>query len=75
MRSRARPLWMVPEPAVPDYEPKIIRILCPNLLCRRVLAVPANARGKLVRCRGCGITVSIPQQGKEGDGRDKETAA
>lgn len=39
---------------------KIIRIRCPNLGCQRVLGVPADARGKLVRCRGCGMTIRIP---------------
>ena len=41
---------------------KIIRIKCPNLACQRILAVPPHARGKLVRCRSCGATVSIPQK-------------
>ena len=39
---------------------KTIRIMCPNLACQRILAVPANARGKLVRCRTCGMTIRIP---------------
>lgn len=38
----------------------VIRIMCPNLACKRVLAVPGHARGKLVRCRGCGINIKIP---------------
>lgn len=41
-------------------DPKVIRILCPNLGCRRVLAVPDHARGKIVRCRECGTNVRIP---------------
>lgn len=40
---------------------KVIRIMCPDLSCQRVLAVPASARGKLVRCRRCGMTIRIPQ--------------
>jgi ribosomal protein S27E len=44
----------------------IIRIICPNRECDRVLAVPSNARGKLVRCRGCGANIRIPQR-KEKD--------
>lgn len=39
---------------------KTIRIMCPNLACQRILAVPVHARGKLVRCRSCGITIRIP---------------
>lgn len=38
----------------------VIRIMCPNLTCKRILAVPTVARGKLVRCRGCGINLRIP---------------
>lgn len=40
---------------------RVIRIKCPNLTCQRVLAVPVHARGKLVRCRSCGMTIRIPQ--------------
>ncbi len=39
---------------------EVIRIMCPNLGCQRVLAVPGSARGKLVRCRGCGSNIRIP---------------
>jgi hypothetical protein len=38
----------------------VIRIMCPNLGCKRILAVPSHARGKLVRCKSCGMTVRIP---------------
>ena len=38
-----------------------IRIMCPNLACRRVLGVPPHARGKTVRCRECGTNVRIPE--------------
>jgi hypothetical protein len=37
-----------------------VRIMCPNLMCQRILAVPTTARGKLVRCRGCGANIRIP---------------
>ncbi len=37
-----------------------VRIMCPNLACRRVLAVPESARGKTVRCKNCGTAVTIP---------------
>lgn len=40
---------------------QVIRIMCPNLGCQRVLAVPSNARGKVVRCKGCGTNIRIPQ--------------
>jgi RNase P subunit RPR2 len=38
----------------------VIRIMCPQLNCQRVLAVPVTARGKLVRCRSCGTNIRIP---------------
>ncbi len=37
-----------------------LRIMCPNLACRKVLAVPQTARGKTVRCRGCSTSIRIP---------------
>ena len=43
-------------------EPGIIRIMCPNLKCRSILGVPAEARGKLVRCRKCGTNIEIPHR-------------
>jgi len=45
---------------------EVIRIMCPNLSCQRVLAVPSSARGKLVRCRGCGSNIRIPATRGEG---------
>ncbi|MEE9131579.1 MAG: hypothetical protein V3T84_16310 [Phycisphaerales bacterium] len=42
-------------------EERIIRIMCPNLVCLSVLSVPERARGKLVRCGGCGVNIRIPQ--------------
>jgi len=38
-----------------------IRIMCPNLVCRKVLAVPTSARGKVVRCRNCGTNIRVPE--------------
>jgi len=37
-----------------------IRIMCPNLRCRTLLAVPITARGKNVRCRLCGTRIQVP---------------
>ncbi|MCH8269727.1 MAG: hypothetical protein IH985_00755 [Planctomycetes bacterium] len=56
-----------------------IRIMCPNLTCRKVLAVPVSARGKTVRCRGCGISIRIPEPaaspepGESEDSQDEES--
>lgn len=38
----------------------VVRLICPNLKCRKILSVPGTARGKKVRCRGCGMRVQIP---------------
>jgi len=40
--------------------PSSIRIMCPNLVCRKVLAVPHSCRGKTVRCRACGTNIRVP---------------
>lgn len=39
-----------------------IRIMCPSLVCRKVLAVPSTARGKNVKCRACGTIIRIPEK-------------
>lgn len=39
-----------------------LRIMCPKLTCRRVLAVPQKARGKTVRCRYCSTNIRIPME-------------
>ncbi len=52
-----------------------IRVMCPNLVCRKILAVPASARGKTVRCRGCGTNIRIPvkdQPGKQQAGNKQQ---
>lgn len=41
-----------------------VRIMCPNLTCRKVLAVPPVARGKTVRCRACGTNIRVPEAKK-----------
>ena len=40
----------------------VVRLICPNLKCRKILSVPESARGKKVRCRGCGMRVQIPDK-------------
>lgn len=39
-----------------------VRIMCPNLTCRKILAVPVSARGKTVRCRGCATNIRVPDK-------------
>ena len=38
----------------------VIRLICPNLKCRKVLTVPVVTRGKTVRCRSCGMKITVP---------------
>lgn len=40
-----------------------VRIMCPNLTCRKILAVPKSARGRTVRCRSCGTSIKVPAEG------------
>lgn len=42
----------------------IIRLICPNLKCRKILTVPASTRGKTVRCRMCGMRIQVPNQAR-----------
>ena len=44
----------------PVIDNSLIRIMCPNLSCQRILVVPEGARGKVVRCSMCGMNVRIP---------------
>gem|GEM_PF-548670 len=37
-----------------------VRIMCPNLVCRKVLAVPESLRNKTVRCKNCGTNIKVP---------------
>jgi len=37
-----------------------VRIMCPNLSCRKLLAVPESARSKTVRCKSCHTAIRVP---------------
>ncbi len=51
----------MPEVNAP-VQPKVIRIMCPNLKCRSILVVPDTARGKNVKCSNCSSLFRIPAQ-------------
>lgn len=36
------------------------RVKCPNLECQRLLSVPNQARGQLVRCLHCASHLKVP---------------
>lgn len=52
-----------------------IRIMCPNLQCRKVLAVPTSARGKTVRCKACGIALRVPPKKSDEEGSSPRKSA
>ena len=37
-----------------------VTLMCPNLRCRKILAVPNTTRGKRVRCAYCGTVMMVP---------------
>ncbi len=53
----------------------LIRIMCPNLSCPRILVVPEGARGKVVRCSMCGMNIRIPASKQDDAVARKEGAA
>lgn len=38
-----------------------IRVMCPSLVCRKVLVFPKSVRGKTVCCRSCETRFQVPQ--------------
>lgn len=37
-----------------------VRVMCPNLRCRKVLVIPDDARGRIVKCAHCNTTMRVP---------------
>ena len=37
-----------------------VQLLCPNLKCRKILSVPHDVRGKLVKCQYCQTMLRVP---------------
>jgi LSD1 subclass zinc finger protein len=42
-----------------------VQLLCPNLKCRKILSVPTEARGKLVKCQYCQTMLRVPEPKSE----------
>ena len=38
-----------------------IQLICPNLRCRKVLAVPEEVRGRIVKCQHCSTMLRVPK--------------
>lgn len=37
-----------------------VQVICPNLRCRKLLSVPEEVRGKMVRCQHCQTPLRVP---------------
>ena len=37
-----------------------VQLICPNLKCRKILAVPDELRGKSVKCQFCQSVLKVP---------------
>ncbi len=49
------------------------QLMCPNIQCRKILSVPEEARGKVVRCSHCQTTLRVPEA-KDRTQREKKSA-
>ena len=38
-----------------------VQIICPNLKCRKILAVPDELRSKSVKCQYCQTVLRVPE--------------
>jgi hypothetical protein len=52
-----------------------VQMLCPSLKCRKLLAVPDEARGKLVKCQYCQSMLRVPAAKAEPVGAGAAAAA
>jgi hypothetical protein len=50
-------IWLKRYKDVPEAT---LRIMCPSLMCRKILAVPVSSRGKTVKCKSCGGMIRVP---------------
>jgi LSD1 subclass zinc finger protein len=44
-----------------------VQLVCPSLRCRKLLSVPEEVRGLVVRCAYCQTTFRVPTAKKPGD--------
>jgi hypothetical protein len=44
-----------------ESDPMSLQMICPNLRCRKFLAVPDEVRGKLVKCQHCQTSFRVPE--------------
>lgn len=43
-----------------------VQLICPNLRCRKLLTVPEEVRGKIVKCQHCQTPFRVPEPKKNG---------
>ena len=43
------------------------QLICPNLRCRKILSVPDEVRGKLVKCQHCQTMFRVPEAKRPGE--------
>jgi len=54
------------------------QLICPNLRCRKILSVPEEVRGKLVKCQFCQTMFRVPDMrrsavaGAKGEGEPNQ---
>jgi len=41
-----------------------VQVICPNLRCRKLLVVPDEVRGKMVKCQHCHMPFRVPESRK-----------
>lgn len=44
-----------------------VQLICPNLRCRKFLAVPDEVRGKLVKCQHCQTMFRVPDAARKAE--------
>jgi hypothetical protein len=50
-----------------------VQLICPNLRCRKLLSVPDDVRGKMVRCQHCQTQFRVPEPRKRAVGATQGT--
>jgi hypothetical protein len=47
------------------------QLICPNLRCRKILSVPEEVRGKLVKCQFCHTMFRVPELKRQPAGSNR----
>lgn len=47
------------------------QLICPNLRCRKILSVPEEVRGKLVKCQFCQTMFRVPDMKRQPAGANR----